>query len=367
MLQGNSVKNKQGPDQPGSFPWLQIIGMGTTALRPPAASVNAGWLYYDTTLDIIYRSNGVTWDLYCYFPAFVKLLGRPNGQIIYGGTGSGDSLTLNSTFHSTKGNVQVMDNLYMFAGWIAEGSVTPAQITSNQNNYAPSGAGAKLMLNLSTDASRDITGLLIGASNADGQIVIIRNIGANDIVLKNQDANSTASNRFAFGGDVTIATLKCAILQYYGAQDRWMLLAGPSSGGFTAATQAEQETGTSTTVGVTPGRQQYHQSAAKMWVSFNGTGTPAVNGSYNLDSGSPIVDQNVGYWSINFDVDFSNTDYCVSGCARRNTSGTTSCAIVNIRSQTSMKLTSAVHVTANSVTPAAVDCEDVMVAGWGDQ
>ena len=51
-----------------------------------------------------------------------------------------------------------------------------------------------------------------------------------------------------------------------------------------AATQAEMEAASSTSVYVSPGRQQYHPSAAKAWVKFNGTGTVAINASYNTTS-----------------------------------------------------------------------------------
>lgn len=37
-------------------------GRGTTAQKPEAATGNAGWLYFDTTLGKMQRSNGTTWD-----------------------------------------------------------------------------------------------------------------------------------------------------------------------------------------------------------------------------------------------------------------------------------------------------------------
>jgi hypothetical protein len=49
------------------------------------------------------------------------------------------------------------------------------------------------------------------------------------------------------------------------------------------ATKGEQETGTSTTKGVTPGNQQEHLSASKMWVSWTG-GSTTINASFNVTS-----------------------------------------------------------------------------------
>lgn len=75
----------------------------------------------------------------------------------------------------------------------------------------------------------------------------------------------------------------------------------------TAATQSDQETATSTTTYVSPGRQQYHPSAAKMWcyATYSGS-TPVNNASYNQSS---ITDTNTGLMTHNFTVSFSSANY----------------------------------------------------------
>lgn len=73
-----------------------------------------------------------------------------------------------------------------------------------------------------------------------------------------------------------------------------------------AAAQSDQETGTSTTTYVSPGRQQYHASACKAWVNFNGSGTPAVVAGYNVSS---ITDNGSGDWTVNFTVAMSSASY----------------------------------------------------------
>lgn len=75
--------------------------------------------------------------------------------------------------------------------------------------------------------------------------------------------------------------------------------------GGTAATQAEQETGSSTTVFTTPGRQHFHPGSAKAWVKFNASGTVAA--SYNITS---VTDHGAGSWTINIATDFSSANYC---------------------------------------------------------
>lgn len=79
--------------------------------------------------------------------------------------------------------------------------------------------------------------------------------------------------------------------------------------GTTAATQADQETATSTDVYVSPGRQQYHPSAAKMWVqvTYSG-GTPSATTSYNVSS---LTDSAGGDGLANLAVAFSSTNYGV--------------------------------------------------------
>ncbi len=57
--------------------------------------------------------------------------------------------------------------------------ISPSQITANQNDYNPTGLSTASVLRLSSDASRDITGLQAGA---DGRLMIIHNVGSNNIV-----------------------------------------------------------------------------------------------------------------------------------------------------------------------------------------
>lgn len=78
----------------------------------------------------------------------------------------------------------------------------------------------------------------------------------------------------------------------------------------TSATQAQMEAATSTTVSTTPGNQQYHPSSAKAWCSFNGTGTPAMNGTpYNFSTS--ITDNGQGNWTLTFSTNLSSANYCV--------------------------------------------------------
>lgn len=97
------------------------------------------------------------------------------------------------------------------------GTNSPAQITGDQNDYAP---GNYRTLRLSTDASRNITGIAGGVANRELRIV---NAGAQDIVLQDQNTGSTAANRIitGTGADITLAAGDIALLWYDDTTDRW--------------------------------------------------------------------------------------------------------------------------------------------------
>jgi hypothetical protein len=88
--------------------------------------------------------------------------------------------------------------------------------------------------------------------------------------------------------------------------------------GLAAASQAEQEAGSSTLVATTPGRQQYHPSAVKAWVFYDQV-TPAVGGSYNVTS---VTDDAAGIFTVNWATDFSDTNYAVGATVNMIDSGT---------------------------------------------
>jgi hypothetical protein len=103
------------------------------------------------------------------------------------------------------------------------GDISPAQITDNQDDYSPTGLATASTLRLNTDASRNITGL---AGGADGRLILIHNVGSNNIVLKDEDAGSSAANRFALNADLTLSADECAVLQYDSTSSRWRMIGG---------------------------------------------------------------------------------------------------------------------------------------------
>lgn len=84
-------------------------------------------------------------------------------------------------------------------------------------------------------------------------------------------------------------------------------VSGGSAAGNMVASQSDQETGTSTTTLVPPGRQQFHQSAGKCWIKCDAAG--AVNASYNVTS---VTDDGTGLVTVTVANDFSSANYAVT-------------------------------------------------------
>jgi len=122
-----------------------------------------------------------------------------------------------------------------------------------------------------------------------------------------------------------------------------------------AATQAAQEAAVATNVYVSPGRQQYHPSAAKAWINLNGTGTPTARASYNILS---ITDVASGQYTLNFINAFSSAGYAMTG-SHNDGAGNSNSFIVN-------NLTVSAANFSTTANAAFVDSTIVNVSIFGD-
>ena len=95
------------------------------------------------------------------------------------------------------------------------------------------------------------------------------------------------------------------------------------------------------------------QSVIKAWINFNGTGVIAINDSFNVTS---ITDVGVGNYTITWDTDFANVNYCISGAAPAGRFVSTSTRAIGALD---------IFVLMNGVTPT--DIEHVCVMAIGDQ
>lgn len=104
-------------------------------------------------------------------------------------------------------------------GNIALRANTPAQVTTDINNF-DIGANPKSFIRMSSDAPHNISGIQDGS---DGQIIILCNVGANDIVLQYQNSGSSAVNRFLFstGVDFTLGANHTLTIIYDAVTGCW--------------------------------------------------------------------------------------------------------------------------------------------------
>jgi hypothetical protein len=355
-LRNSAARSVIGNSTNGSTDPADIVGTTDQVLRVDTAGTSLGFGTIAT--------GGITAAAVTYAKiqnvAAARLLGNPTGgaaapsEISLGATLSftGSTLqrdVLGGDVTSAAGSTSVVVNQASSA-FALTGDISPTALAADVNDYNPTGLStASVIRQAISVAAVNITGL---AGGADGRLIILHNISANTIVLKDESVSSTAANRFALTADITLSPDSVVMLQYDSTSTRWRNVGGSGGGGggastaeafvtigntaglsaeralavsglatltdggvnstvtigSPAATQADQETATSTTTSVTPGRQQFHPSAAKAWVRFNSAGTVAA--SYNITS---ITDSGIGDWSIVIATDFSSANYGAAG------------------------------------------------------
>lgn len=99
------------------------------------------------------------------------------------------------------------------------GVISPAQLTGDTDDWAPTDLSTAGTIRASTDASRNLTGLTGGSA---GRQIRLINVGGFDLVLAH-DATSTAANRFLCPGsaNLTLHPNDSVLLWYDGTSSRW--------------------------------------------------------------------------------------------------------------------------------------------------
>jgi len=136
-----------------------------------------------------------------------------------------------------------------------------------------------------------------------------------------------------------------------------------AAGEIEVAVQSEVEAATSTTLAITPGRMHYHPGVAKCWVNFNGTGTIAINSSYNTQG---ITDNGTGDTTITIDNDFSSGNYVATIFSRRDTSAGKTIG-GDIYSTSGNPAAGSLRIRTFDSGSTNTDMEVVTVAMFGDQ
>jgi hypothetical protein len=127
------------------------------------------------------------------------------------------------------------------------------------------------------------------------------------------------------------------------------------------ASQAQQEAGTSTTAGVTSGRQHYHPSAAKFWLEWATTGT-TIAASYNVTS---VTNTGTGNETVVIGNDFSGASWaCIPGANTANSGDATESRHVAYGNKGAGSVQ--ILITNGANPEAFADASLCSVAGFGD-
>jgi hypothetical protein len=152
------------------------------------------------------------------------------------------------------------------------------------------------------------------ASAAAGRKMTVENI-LKAINLATEDTTPDSSADFVLTYDVSASGIKKA------KPGNFTTASDTAKGLIEVAIQSEMETGSSTTLAVTPGRQIYHPAHPKAWIIFVTTGgTSVITTDYGVAS---VSDHATGNYTVNFDTAFSGaTAYGCTGSWGRSAGST---------------------------------------------
>jgi hypothetical protein len=131
------------------------------------------------------------------------------------------------------------------------------------------------------------------------------------------------------------------------------------------ADQSEMETGTSTTLAVTPGRQGFHPAHPKMWgrVTVSG-GTPTLAASHNITS---ITDTGTGNLSVTIATDFSSVNWAPGVCPEYDNGELDSLSAIRNASIAAGTVGFLTWQTGQGASPTLTDPLSWSFWGFGDQ
>lgn len=231
LIQGNIADNpalvvedsgNSGGGSNGIFKVINSVGTNIFAVS------NFGYLYMGNTggsetFEINPTNAGVGLNLNSSTP----ILWNSNTTL----NGSNDVGLMRAAASVTK-----MTNGSTGGGTFSAVATSPAAITSgsvSNDNYNPGGTSYQQRWSASTISGNELTGMTFTATQVDGQVHEIINVGNYGLVLKNQNSHSSSANRFLTrtGNDARIAPKEMTKIVYDGTSTAWRI-AQPS---FTSA------------------------------------------------------------------------------------------------------------------------------------
>ncbi len=95
------------------------------------------------------------------------------------------------------------------------------------------------------------------------------------------------------------------------------------------------------------------------WVSFNGTGTPAIEDDFNV---STITDNGNGDYTVNYTTNLPNDDYCCVGMSMRDSDNISALCMKGDANPASYKRAESVRLSNRDNANNAVDCSNASIA-----
>ena len=206
----------------------------------------------------------------------------PNGFGIRNSAGSGTTFLASPagtfsntlTFPSTTGTTGqfLSTNGSGVLSWSNPGDnasvISPTQLTSDQNNYDPTGFSTASIVRLDGDnGMRVITGLAAPTSGTSYRQVTFTNVGSFTILFTSEDSDSTAANRIVIEEKVFALYPRTSATFYYdNVSDRWRVL---------ETTSIASENPRCKFIP----RNQLSTTAAHSWINNTASGGSVQNGS----------------------------------------------------------------------------------------
>jgi len=244
-------------------------------------------------------------------------------------------------------------------GWLVRGNIAETFVLARSANTILGVADFGRTLNCTGTFTQTFTA---AATLGDGWFCQIRNNGSGVITLDPNAAETIdgAATLALQPGESCIVLCNASLFITVGLDPA---ASDTQAGRIEIATQAEQETGTDVTRAVTPGRQQFHPSAAKAWAQANGDGA-SVDVSYNL---TDLTDTGAGIISFNWATDFSTANYSVQYKARKDTGATAGTTFMSSIENTNTDADEVTCTFARVSDGARSDPDKHMVVAFGDQ